>query len=109
MDNITFHDDLHGFLPDHGTGKACLEAKLEAQLAIITGRPLHHIYLDFARSARSHCYETMAWAPMCCVSLLTFGTATPWCHANRQSLGNLSQHGEDSRLVTYRHQYSSTS
>jgi len=50
MDNITFHDDLHGFLPDRGTGTACLEAKLEAQLAIITGRPLHHIYLDFTKA-----------------------------------------------------------
>jgi len=50
MDNIRFHDDLHGFLPDRGTGTACLEAKLEAQLAIITGRPLHHIYLDFTKA-----------------------------------------------------------
>jgi len=50
MDNITFHDDLHGFLPDRGMGMACLEAKLEAQLAIITGRPLHHIYLDFTKA-----------------------------------------------------------
>jgi len=32
VQNIRFHDDLHGFLPARGTGTACLEAKLEAQL-----------------------------------------------------------------------------
>ena len=50
MDHVKFHDDLHGFLPNRGTSTACLEAKLEAQLAIITGQPLHHIYLDFAKA-----------------------------------------------------------
>jgi len=50
MDNIQFHDDLHGFLPNCGTRTACLEAKLEAQLAIITGQPLYHIYLDFVKA-----------------------------------------------------------
>jgi len=50
MEHIKFHDDLHGFLPNCGTSMACLKAKLKAQLAIITGQPLHHIYLDFAKA-----------------------------------------------------------
>jgi len=49
MKHIMFHEDLHGFLPEHGTGTACLEAKLAAQLAYRTGQPLYHIYLDFAK------------------------------------------------------------
>ncbi len=50
MKHIKFHEDLHGFLPEHGTGTACLEAKLAAQLAYHTGQPLYHIYLDFAKA-----------------------------------------------------------
>jgi len=45
MQNIKFHDDLHGFLPAQGTGMACLEAKLEAQLAFQSGPPLYHVHL----------------------------------------------------------------
>jgi len=37
-------------LPECGTGTACLEAKLAAQLAYRTGRPLYHIYLDFTKA-----------------------------------------------------------
>ncbi len=50
MQHISFHEDLHGFLPARGTGTACLEAKLEAQLAFRSGRPLHHIFLDFSKA-----------------------------------------------------------
>jgi len=50
MSSITFHDDLHRFLPNRGTGTACLEAKLETQLSIISGCPLHHVYLDFSKA-----------------------------------------------------------
>jgi len=50
MTAIKFHDDLHGFLPGRGTGTACLEAKLEAQLAFQSGRPLYHVYLDFSKA-----------------------------------------------------------
>jgi len=50
MQHITFHEDLHGFLPERGTGTACLEAKLAAQLAYRTGRPLYHVYLDFSKA-----------------------------------------------------------
>jgi len=50
MSNITFHDDLHGFLPGRGTGTACLEAKLEAQWAFRSGHPLYHIFLDFTKA-----------------------------------------------------------
>ncbi len=50
MANIAFHDDLHGFLPEHGMGTACLEAKLAAQLAYRTSQPLHHVYIDFAKA-----------------------------------------------------------
>jgi len=49
MTTIQFHDDLHGYLPGHGTGTACLEAKLEAQFAFCSGRVLFHVYLDFAK------------------------------------------------------------
>jgi len=50
MSFICFHDDLHGFLPGRGTGTACLEAKLESQLAYRSGRPLYHVYLDFSKA-----------------------------------------------------------
>jgi len=50
MQNITFHDDLHGFLPARGTGTACLEAKLEAQLAFRSGRPLYQVFLDLSKA-----------------------------------------------------------
>jgi len=53
MQHISFHEDLHGFLPARGTGTACLEAKLEAQLAFRSGRPLHHIFLDFSKAYNS--------------------------------------------------------
>ena len=56
MHSIQFHDDLHGFLPSRGTGTACLEAKLEAQLAIQGRCPLHHVYLDFAKA-----YDSLDW------------------------------------------------
>jgi len=59
MKHIMFHEDLHGFLPEHGTGTACLEAKLAAQLAYRTGQPLYHIYLDFAKA-----YNSLDWACM---------------------------------------------
>jgi len=50
MSSICFHDDLHGFLPGHSTGTACLEAKLKAQLAFWSGQPLYHVYLDFSKA-----------------------------------------------------------
>jgi len=50
MRHITFHDDLHGFLPGRGTGTACLEAKLEAQWAFRSGHPLYHIFIDFTKA-----------------------------------------------------------
>jgi len=45
-----FHDDLHGFLLGCGMGMACLKAKLEAQLAFLSGHPLYHVYLDFSKA-----------------------------------------------------------
>jgi len=53
MAGITFHEDLHGFLPAQGTGTACLKAKLSAQLAYRTGNPLHHVFIDFAKAYNS--------------------------------------------------------
>jgi len=50
MQHISFHDDLHSFLLTRGMGTACLEAKLEAQLAFRSSRPLHHIFLDFSKA-----------------------------------------------------------
>jgi len=56
---ITFHDDLHGFLPARGTGTACLEAKLEAQLAFRSGHPIYHVYIDFSKAYDSLDRERM--------------------------------------------------
>jgi len=53
MVGITFHNDLHGFLLAHGTGTACLEAKLSMQLAYWMGNPLHHVYINFAKAYNS--------------------------------------------------------
>jgi len=60
MNSIKFHDDLHRFLPGRGTSTVCLEAKLTAQLAYQTGKPLHHIYLDFPKAYDSlDCSRTL--------------------------------------------------
>jgi len=50
LETHQFHDDLHGFLPECGTGTAYQEAKLAVQLAYRTGRLLYHIYLDFSKA-----------------------------------------------------------
>jgi len=57
---IKFHDKIHGFLLGCGTGTACLEAKLGAQLALRSGCPLYHVYLDFSKAYDSiDCSSTL--------------------------------------------------
>jgi hypothetical protein len=52
--SITFHEALHGFCKEHGTGTATLDAKLQMQLAHIRGIPLYQIFLDLSKA-----YDTM--------------------------------------------------
>jgi hypothetical protein len=52
--SITFHEALHGFRTEHGTGTATLDAKLHMQLAHIRGEPLYQIFLDLSKA-----YDTM--------------------------------------------------
>jgi len=53
MNNITFHDNLHRFLPGHSIGMVCLEAKLKAQLAFQSGC----MYLNFSKAYKSPDWE----------------------------------------------------
>jgi hypothetical protein len=52
--SITFHEALHGFRTEHGTGTASLDAKLQMQLSHIRGVPLYQIFLDLSKA-----YDTM--------------------------------------------------
>jgi hypothetical protein len=52
--SITFHESLHGFHKEHGTGTATLDAKLQMQLSHIRGTPLYQIFLDLSKA-----YNTM--------------------------------------------------
>jgi hypothetical protein len=52
--SITFHELLHGFRTEHGTGTASLDAKLQMQLSHIRGIPLYQIFLDLSKA-----YDTM--------------------------------------------------
>ena len=48
--SITFHDVLHGFRADRGTGTATLEAKLLQQLAAMREEVLYVIFLDLTKA-----------------------------------------------------------
>jgi hypothetical protein len=52
--SITFHNSLHMFHTEHGTGTASLDAKLQMQLSHIRGIPLYQIFLDLSKA-----YDTM--------------------------------------------------
>jgi hypothetical protein len=53
--SITFHESLHGFRKEHGTGTATLDAKIvQMQLSHIRGTPLYQIFLDLSKA-----YNTM--------------------------------------------------
>ena len=49
MDAIDFHDCLHGFLKDRGTGMATIKAKLAQQLAFIEQEALYSTSVDLKR------------------------------------------------------------
>ena len=52
--SIEFHDSLHGFRAERGTGTATIEAKLIQQLASIHQVPLYEIFLDLKKA-----YDTL--------------------------------------------------
>jgi hypothetical protein len=52
--SIDFHEALHGFRAEHGTGTATIDAKLRMQLAHIQGTPLYQIFLDLSKA-----YDTL--------------------------------------------------
>ena len=47
---MTFHDALHGFRAQRGTGTACIEAKLLQQLSKMVQKTLHFIFLDLRKA-----------------------------------------------------------
>ncbi len=47
---ITFHPDMHGFLPKRGCSTACMEAKLQMQLMHRIGKPLYQIFIDVSKA-----------------------------------------------------------
>jgi len=48
--NITFHTDMHGFLPKKGCSTASMEAKLQMQLMYQLGKPLYQIFIDVLKA-----------------------------------------------------------
>jgi hypothetical protein len=54
QESISFHESLHGFRKGRGTGTACLEAKLQMQLAHIRSTPLYQVFLDLSKA-----YDTL--------------------------------------------------
>jgi len=50
MKGITFHPDMHGFLPKKGCSTACMEAKLQMQHLYCTGQPLYQIFIDVSKA-----------------------------------------------------------
>ena len=48
--SINFHDSLHGFRSQRGTGTATIEAKLVQQLAIVHQVPLFAVFLDLHKA-----------------------------------------------------------
>ena len=61
--SITFHDFLHIFWADRGTGTATLEAKLLQQLAVLREEVLYVIFLDLKKAYdaldRSRCLDIL--------------------------------------------------
>ncbi len=48
--DITFHPDMHGFLPKQGCSTACMEAKLQMQIMHRIGKPLYQIFIDVSKA-----------------------------------------------------------
>lgn len=51
---VVFHDSLHGFRANRGTGTAIIEAKLIQQLAALEQVPLYEVFLDLQKA-----YDTL--------------------------------------------------
>jgi len=47
---ITFHPDMHGFLPTRGCSMACIETKLQMQYMLSTGQPYYQIFIDVSKA-----------------------------------------------------------
>ena len=47
---VEFHDALHGFCANPGTGTACIEVKILQQLSKMVQTTLHFIFLDLLRA-----------------------------------------------------------
>jgi exonuclease III len=47
---VRFHDSLHGFTLNRGTGTAMIEAKLQQELANIRQQPLFQVFLDLKKA-----------------------------------------------------------
>jgi Reverse transcriptase (RNA-dependent DNA polymerase) len=54
QNNIEFHDSLHGFRPNRGTGTATLQLKLIMENNLHQGSTLHHVFLDLKKA-----YDTL--------------------------------------------------
>jgi Reverse transcriptase (RNA-dependent DNA polymerase) len=52
--SVEYHDAHHGFRANRGTGTATLEAKLRMQLAMVEGKNLFQIFIDFSKA-----YDTL--------------------------------------------------
>jgi len=50
MRGITFHPDMHRFLPKKGCSTACMEAKLQMQHMYCIGQPLYQIFIDMSKA-----------------------------------------------------------
>ena len=63
LQNIEFHDCLHGFLKGRGTGTATAEAKLAQQLAFLEQEALHSVFVDLKKvynaMDRERCLEIL--------------------------------------------------
>ena len=47
---IQFHDSLHGFIANRGTGTACIEAKLLQQLSVMVQKTLYYVFIDLRKA-----------------------------------------------------------
>jgi hypothetical protein len=48
--SVQFHDSLHGFRAERGTGTAIIEAKLAQQLALVAQVPFYEVFIDLKKA-----------------------------------------------------------
>ncbi len=53
LNNVEFHDSLHGFWAGRGTGTAIIKAKLAQQLAFHKQAPLYGVFIDLRKAFNS--------------------------------------------------------